>query len=168
MWEMSGYNRVAPQWAVHYSLAYTSWSQFQELKATGSNGQTLFYKDEGFKDAYRIALGTTYYYDDNWTFRTGIAFDDSPVPADNRSISIPDQDRLWLSAGTTYAFNKDASVDVGVSYMHGQHVEIKKARIPSVLKVKPGCTARTSTTASDNRSKKRVNIMFTLFFYRLL
>lgn len=36
------------------------------------------------------------------------------------------QDRLWLSAGTTYAFNKDASVDVGVSYMHGQHVEIKE------------------------------------------
>ncbi len=62
MWEVSGYNRVAPQWAIHYSLAYTSWSQFQELKATGSNGQTLFYKDEGFHDAYRIALGTTYYY----------------------------------------------------------------------------------------------------------
>lgn len=92
----------------------------------GTSGQTLFYKEEGFKDAYRLALGTTYYYDDNWTFRTGIAFDDSPVPANNRSISIPDQDRLWLSAGTTYAFNKDASVDVGVSYMHGQHVEIKE------------------------------------------
>lgn len=90
MWELSGYNRVAPQWAVHYSLTYTSWSQFRELKATGSNGQTLFYKEEGFKDAYRLALGTTYYYDDNWTFRTGIAFDDSPVPANNRSISIPD------------------------------------------------------------------------------
>lgn len=126
MWELSGYNKVAPKWAVHYSLTYTSWSQFQELKATGSNGQTLFYKDEGFKDAYRIALGTTYYMDDNWTFRTGIAFDDSPVPANKRSISIPDQDRLWLSAGTTYAFNKDASVDVGVSYMHGQKVTIEE------------------------------------------
>ncbi|NIF30867.1 long-chain fatty acid transporter FadL [Enterobacter sp. Cy-643] len=126
MWELSGYNKVAPKWAIHYSLTYTSWSQFQELKAKGSNGQTLFYKDEGFKDAYRIALGTTYYMDDNWTFRTGIAFDDSPVPANKRSISIPDQDRLWLSAGTTYAFNKDASVDVGVSYMHGQKVNIEE------------------------------------------
>ena len=123
VWEVSGYNRVAPQWAIHYSLAYTSWSQFKELKATGTNGQVLFDKDEGFKDAYRIALGTTYYYDDNWTFRTGIAFDDSPVPANNRTISIPDQDRFWISAGTTYAFNKDASVDLGVSYMHGQKVE---------------------------------------------
>ncbi|KHT26013.1 long-chain fatty acid transporter FadL [Pectobacterium carotovorum] len=126
MWEASAYHRVAPKWAVHYSLTYTSWSQFQELKATGNNGQTLFHKDESFRDAYRIALGTTYYHDDNWTFRGGIAFDDSPVPADKRSISIPDQDRFWLSAGTTYAFNKDASVDVGVSYMHGKQVDISE------------------------------------------
>lgn len=126
MWEVSGWHKVAPRWAVHYSLAYTSWSQFQELKATGTRGQTLFQKDEGFKDAYRIALGTTYNYDDNWTFRTGIAFDDSPIPADMRSISIPDQDRLWLSAGASYAFNDAASVDVGLSYMHGQHVTVKE------------------------------------------
>lgn len=126
MWEISGYNKVDPQWAIHYSIAYTSWSQFQELKATGSNGQELFYKDESFKDAYRIALGTTYYYDKNWTFRTGIAFDDSPVPANHRSISIPDQDRFWLSAGTTYAFNEDASIDVGASYMHGQTVTVQE------------------------------------------
>ena len=126
MWEISGYNKVDPQWAIHYSIAYTSWSQFQELKATGSNGQELFYKDESFKDAYRIALGTTYYYDKNWTFRTGIAFDDSPVPANHRSISIPDQARFWLSAGTTYAFNEDASIDVGASYMHGQTVTVQE------------------------------------------
>ncbi len=126
MWELSGYNRVAPKWAVHYSLTYTSWSQFQELKAKGNGGEQLFYKDENFKDAMRIALGTTYYMDDNWTFRGGIAFDDSPVPATTRSVSIPDQDRVWVSLGSTYAFNQDASVDVGVSYMHGQSVTINE------------------------------------------
>ncbi len=131
MWELSAYQKVAPKWAVHYSLAYNTWSSFQELKAKGNNGNVLFEKHEGFRDAYRIALGTTYYHDDNWTFRTGIAFDDSPVPADNRSISIPDQDRIWLSAGTTYAFNKDASVDLGISYMHGKEVKFKE-------NVKPG------------------------------
>ncbi|MGL4485793.1 MAG: long-chain fatty acid transporter FadL [Yersinia sp. (in: enterobacteria)] len=130
VWEVSGYNKVAPQWAIHYSMAYTSWSQFQELRATGTNGNVLFEKHEGFRDAYRIALGTTYYHDDNWTFRTGIAFDDSPVPANNRTISIPDQDRFWISAGTTYAFNKEASVDVGVSYMHGQKVNISEQISP--------------------------------------
>ncbi|MBC8948287.1 long-chain fatty acid transporter FadL [Xenorhabdus sp. TS4] len=123
MWELSGYNRVAPQWAIHYSFLYTGWSEFKELRGKSKDsGATLFQKHEGFRDAYRISLGTTYYYDDNWTFRTGIAFDESPVPAKNRSISIPDQDRFWFSLGTTYAFNKDASVDVGVSYMRGKKV----------------------------------------------
>ncbi|MCK8404166.1 outer membrane protein transport protein, partial [Erwinia amylovora] len=61
---------------------------------------------------------------------SGIAFDDSPVPAGKRSISIPDQDRRWLSAGTSYAFNENASVDVGVSYMHGQRVTVKEGNDP--------------------------------------
>lgn len=126
MWEVSGYNKVAPQWAIHYSMAYVTWSQFQELKATGSQGQTLFSKHEGFRDSYRMALGTTYAHDDNWTFRTGIAFDQSPIPAENRSISIPDQNRTWFSAGSSYAFNKDASVDLGITYMHGKSVTIKE------------------------------------------
>ncbi|MDC9582557.1 long-chain fatty acid transporter FadL [Xenorhabdus sp. PR6a] len=127
MWELSGYNRVAPQWAIHYSLLYTGWSEFKELRGKSKEtGDTLFHKHEGFRDAYRISLGTTYYYDDNWTFRTGVAFDESPVPAKNRSISIPDQDRFWFSVGTTYAFTKDASVDVGVSYMRGKKVHVSE------------------------------------------
>ena len=126
MWEISGYNRVAPQWAVHYSMAYTQWSQFQQLKATSGDGGTLFVQPENFHDAYRIALGTTYYYDPQWTFRAGIAFDDSPIPSEYRSIAIPDQDRVWLSMGTTYALTQHSSVDVGISYMHGQNVSIKE------------------------------------------
>ncbi|MCC8380766.1 long-chain fatty acid transporter FadL [Xenorhabdus sp. PB30.3] len=127
MWEISGYNRVAPQWAIHYSFLYTGWSTFKELKATrNDNGKVAFEKHEDFRNAYRISLGTTYYHDDNWTFRTGIAFDESPVPAENRSISIPDQNRFWLSAGTTYAFNKDTSVDLGISYMRGKKVHVSE------------------------------------------
>lgn len=160
MWEISGYHKVAPQWAVHYSLAYTSWSQFQELKATGSNGQTLFYKDESYRDAYRIALGTTYFYDEHWTFRTGIAFDDSPVPADKRSISIPDQDRLWLSAGASYAFNENASVDVGVSYMHGQKVTVREG-------IDPVATARNGTeTPYEFNSEGKAWLYGASFNYR--
>ncbi|MDR0807316.1 MAG: long-chain fatty acid transporter FadL [Enterobacteriaceae bacterium] len=126
IWEFSAFHQVAPKWAVHYTFAYTSWSEFDQLKATDANGSTLFYKHEGFRDAYRIALGTTYTHDENWTWRAGISYDDSAVPERNRSISIPDQDRLWLSTGSTYNFNKDVSVDVGVSYMHGKEVKIQE------------------------------------------
>lgn len=135
-----------------------------ELKATKtSGGETLFYKDEGFKDSYRIALGTTYYHDDNWTFRTGIAFDDSPVPASNRSISIPDQ----IACGSapvrlTPLIKMPQSTSVCLICMVST-LNLQKGRIPLNQKVKPGCTARTSTTVSDNvKPQKRVNMMFTL------
>ncbi|PHM58427.1 long-chain fatty acid transporter FadL [Xenorhabdus sp. KK7.4] len=141
MWEISGYNRVAPQWAIHYSFLYTGWNSFKELKGEPKNGgdKPLFEKHEGFRNAYRISLGTTYYHDDNWTFRTGIAFDESPVPAQNRSISIPDQNRFWLSVGTTYAFNKDTSVDVGISYMRGKKVHVNE-ELPKDLQKGPFAT----------------------------
>ncbi|EPK8020289.1 long-chain fatty acid transporter FadL [Providencia rettgeri] len=127
IWEFSGYHKVAPKWALHYSASYTGWSTFKDLTAyQKSDGKELFHKPEHFKDAWRLALGTTYFYDDNWTFRTGIAYDESPVPAKYRSISIPDQDRYWLSAGTTYAFNENTTVDVGIAYMHGKKVNINE------------------------------------------
>ena len=127
IWEFSGYHKVAPKWALHYSVAYTGWSEFKDLTAyRSSDNKLLFHKAENFKDAWRFALGTTYFYDDNWTFRTGIAYDESPVPTKYRSISIPDQDRYWLSAGTTYAFNENASVDLGISYMYGKKVNISE------------------------------------------
>lgn len=127
MWEISGYNKVSPRWAVHYNVAYTRWSQFQELKATGENGQNLFLKKEGYKDAYQIALGTTYFYDENWVFRSGIAFDESPVPAQRSQIASPAQDRLSLSAGTMYRFDKNISIDLGVSYLRGLKSSIEEA-----------------------------------------
>ncbi|EMJ7520003.1 long-chain fatty acid transporter FadL [Providencia rettgeri] len=127
IWEFSGYHKVAPKWALHYSVAYTGWSEFKDLTAyRSSDNKQLFHKAENFDDAWRFAIGTTYFYNDNWTFRTGIAYDESPVPSKYRSISIPDQDRYWLSVGSTYAFNEDASIDVGISYMHGKKVNINE------------------------------------------
>ncbi|HCB4677060.1 TPA: outer membrane protein transport protein, partial [Escherichia coli] len=36
-----------------------------------------------------------------------------------------------LSAGLTYAFNEDASIDVGASYMHGQKVKFTEGEGPA-------------------------------------
>lgn len=123
-WELSGYNKVAEKWAVHYGVLYTRWSKFQEIRIYSEQGRTLLQRTENFHDAWRGALGATYYLNTNWVLRTGIAFDQSPIPAASRSISIPDQNRIWFSAGASYAFNPAASVDVGVSWMCGQRLHV--------------------------------------------
>ncbi|MGS3494018.1 hypothetical protein ACB272_22625, partial [Klebsiella pneumoniae] len=61
------------------------------------------------------------------------------------------------------------SVSGGVSYMHGRRMlKLRKARIPSVPKEPPGCTALTSTTASDKQraTKKGEHYVHPFFIIR--
>lgn len=130
IWELSAYHRVAPQWAVHYSVAYTGWNSFKELVGTGEDGKQLFYKEEGFKNNIFVSIGSTYDYNKDWTFRAGLAYDKSAAPSNHRSISIPDQNRYWITTGTTYHLSSDASVDIGVAYMRGKQVNFTE-KVPT-------------------------------------
>ncbi|MGL5759091.1 outer membrane protein transport protein [Plesiomonas sp.] len=123
IWEISGYSRLSPQFALSYGIMRTGWNSFEELKATsnscGSGDSVCIQKDENFETAYRYSVGGTYYYSPEWTFRAGFAYDEK---ASNKhpSISIPDQDRIWYTLGTTYAFDSNMSVDAGFAYLNGR------------------------------------------------
>ena len=122
LWELSGYHRIAPQWAITYSALRTGWSSFKELKATSSDcGPTkeCFQKDENWKDAWRYSAGVTHYLNNQWTLRAGVAIDHSPVKRDYRTLSIPDSDRYWYSIGATYAIQENMTIDAGFAYLDG-------------------------------------------------
>ena len=120
--EFSGFHQLSTQWAAHYSIMYTQWSSFEKLEAY-AGGTLAFEKQESFEDTYRFALGATYNLDQDITLRMGVAFDQSAA-ADHRSISIPDSDRLWYSAGATYQLNDTDSVDFAISYVNGDKVSV--------------------------------------------
>ena len=126
--EFAGYHRLSPQFAVHYSVNWTDWSAFQELKATSSQcaGGVCLQKDEKFKDSTRYSIGSTWYINPAWEARMGFAYDNTPIEADYRSLSIPDSDRVWYSAGATYHINTDMSVDFGMAYLDGKEVDVNE------------------------------------------
>ncbi|MEM0553691.1 MULTISPECIES: outer membrane protein transport protein [Aeromonas] len=124
--EFAGYHRLNQQFAVHYSVNWTDWSAFQELKATSSSGATLLQKDEKFKDSTRYSIGGTWYINPAWEARLGFAYDNTPIEAEYRSLSIPDSDRIWYSAGATYHINTDMSVDFGMAYLDGKEVDVNE------------------------------------------
>ncbi|AMQ42688.1 outer membrane protein transport protein [Aeromonas veronii] len=126
--EFAGYHRLSPQFAVHYSVNWTDWSAFQELKATSSQcaGGVCLQKDEKFKDSTRYSIGGTWYINPAWEARLGFAYDNTPIEADYRSLSIPDSDRIWYSAGATYHINTDMSVDFGMAYLDGKEVDVNE------------------------------------------
>lgn len=115
--EISGYHKMTDKFAMHYSYKYTQWNKVQELRAIGE-GRTLFQKDEKFSNSSRIALGATYDINDQWTVRTGIAYDESAAGSEH-SISIPDTDRTWYSVGATYRPSENWSIDAGYAYLKG-------------------------------------------------
>ena len=126
--EFAGYHRLNQQFAVHYSVNWTDWSAFQELKATSSacKDGVCLQKDEKFKDSARYAIGGTWYVNPSWEARIGFAYDNSPIEPEYRSLSIPDSDRVWYSAGATYHIDQDMSVDFGMAYLDGKEVDVNE------------------------------------------
>ncbi|PJG60071.1 outer membrane protein transport protein [Aeromonas cavernicola] len=126
--EFAGYHRLNPQFAVHYSVNWIDWSAFEELKATSSQCRAgvCLQKDEKFKDSLRYAIGGTWYINPSWEARLGFAYDNTPIEAEYRSLSIPDSDRMWYSTGATYHINPDMSLDFGLTYIDGEEVDVSE------------------------------------------
>ncbi|MGF1768939.1 outer membrane protein transport protein [Enterovibrio makurazakiensis] len=132
IFEISGFHQLNSSWALHYSAMRIGWSSFEELKATSSDctnwtvspaetGECL-QKDEKWEDSWRYAVGATHYLNSQWTLRTGVAYDESPVKEEYRTLSIPDSDRTWYSIGATYASSDALTIDAGIAYLSGDSV----------------------------------------------
>ena len=72
---------------------------------------------ENWQNAWFFSLGADYKYNDNLTLRFGAAYDESPVKnAAYRTARIPDNDRIWVSAGLSYLYNQ-MQFDLGYTHM---------------------------------------------------
>ncbi|MFL1906241.1 outer membrane protein transport protein [Plesiomonas shigelloides] len=133
--ELAAFHQISPQWAVHGSLNWTEWSKFKELVAEipGYNNHvdpagTDTVKVENWRNSYRLALGTTYTLDDSTRLRGGVAYDRSAVDSANRTLSIPEMDRYWFSAGVGHDFTPNLTVDAALTYIAGKKADISEPR----------------------------------------
>ena len=84
-------------------------------------------KDEKFKDSARYAWAAV----PGTSTRPGKPVSASPtttapIEPEYRSLSIPDSDRIWYSAGATYHINPDMSLDFGMAYLDGKEVDVNE------------------------------------------
>ncbi|WP_163131797.1 outer membrane protein transport protein [Agarivorans sp. Alg241-V36] len=119
IFEVSGYNRLNDAFAVHYSYVWTGWSTFQEINATSEGIGSVLNKPEKFSDSYRVSFGGTWYLNQAWELRAGMAFDQSPSRT-HKTISIPDNDRYNYGIGFTYHLSDKGNLDVGFTYIQGK------------------------------------------------
>ena len=119
---------IDEQWSVQASVNYTDWSTFDKLEANLDSGYDLLLKEEDFEDTWRWSAGVTYQYDEKLTLRAGYAYDEGAVSFAHRSLSIPDTDRHWVSAGATWALTDDTSVDMAYVYIKGREAAVSQQR----------------------------------------
>lgn len=111
--ELASFHQLNDQWAIHASINWTDWSSFKELTAVFPEKSDLI-KSENWEDNYRFALGTTYQYDAKLALRAGVAYDTSAVDDKNRTATIPETDRTWVSVGGSYVATPQLTLDAGL------------------------------------------------------
>ena len=124
---LSYFATLNDRWDVLADAQWTQWSTIQTLRFVRANGTTLQSTPENFKDTWKFALGVHYRYNSAWTLRSGVAFDQSPVPTADRTPRLPDADRTWLALGAQYRISSNLTFDAGAAY-----VLVKKGAIDNV------------------------------------
>lgn len=90
-------------WSILGDISYTQWSEINNLLVKNLAGTTVQTLSFDLKDALRASVAANYRWNDNWLFRAGVAFDQSSVKGSvERSASLPDSDRIWLSLGARW------------------------------------------------------------------
>ncbi len=100
-------------------LTWTDWSVVDTITLKNrSSDATVSALSYNFKDSWRAGLGVNFQYNDAWKLRFGLAYDQSPVKsAADRTMTLPDSDRIWLSFGARYQLSKIDSLDLGYTHV---------------------------------------------------
>lgn len=102
------------------SYEWTNWSVFDTFAVTstqtptGTTGVTLPFE---YQDGHFFAIGAEYQAMERLALRAGVGYELSPIDESNRAIRLPDDDRLWLSAGATYDATDYLSLTGGYSFL---------------------------------------------------
>jgi long-chain fatty acid transport protein len=97
-------------------VIYVLWSVYKDLEFTLSRGTPTHRViiEKNWKDAPEIRFGGEYALKPSWKILFGFIYDITCIPDSTLDPSLPDNNRLDLSIGTTYDFG---SFTTGISYM---------------------------------------------------
>ena len=124
---VSIWHNFTKELAAMADITWTNWSTVEELRIRFDNpAESDAVTTVLWEDTYRFSVGAVY-MPGAWTFRTGVAFDQSPVTdAARRTPRVPDSDRIWLAAGIGYKISKNVSVNAGYAHLFVDESETRK------------------------------------------
>lgn len=125
---LSAHHQINPAWAVMGDVTRTFWSDLPELRISFDSGQDDSVVTLDLKDVNRYSVGVTYTPGSAWTYRAGVALDQTPTPNETaRTPRLPDEDRLWLAFGAGYKYSDSFSVDLAYAYLKINDASVNKS-----------------------------------------
>lgn len=126
--QLSGYHKLNDKIGLSAGAKWTRWTRFDALTIHTSHPRTQVEVAQRWKNAWNFSLGMDYYHSENWTFRTGIGFDESPVPNSyERTTAIADNDRWEIALGASYKQNA-WTFDMGYMFLYLPHYSVHNNR----------------------------------------
>lgn len=116
-WTLSVSQQLDDQWTVMADYSRTQWEKFGSVVldfASNLPDETLHF---GYRNTSFYSVGTEYRANDSWTFRGGLAYDQTPVTDAVRDVRVPDVSRKWLSLGATWQASKLLAYSVGYTHL---------------------------------------------------
>jgi long-chain fatty acid transport protein len=114
---LSIFSEINKTWDVMADVQYTGWSSIRTVEIFRDSGTPLpGALHWNFKNTWRAALGVNYHYTDQWVFRGGVAYDQTPTNGTDRTPGLPDGNRTWLAFGVHYHLSDQWQVDL--AYAH--------------------------------------------------
>ena len=126
---LSIYQDINSRLALLGSAVYTGWSSFNTIQLnqvaaySSDQGSTALVNStaiQGYRNAWRFALGTNYHFNNQWMLRLGGGYDETPTVDAHRDIRLPDANRWALSVGGHYQMRPYLGFDLGYTYLWAQ------------------------------------------------
>ena len=122
--------KINADWTGLASFQYVQWSSLKAPQVSyaqsGANVATSWSAGQShlalpaiplyYRDAWFASFGAEYHYSDETQFRTGLAYEKTPLGQNAQSTRLPDSNRLFASLGLTYWIDPQWSVDL--AYLH--------------------------------------------------
>ena len=131
MLSLGVFHQVNDKWALMAEYQRVFWSSFENLTIKGKELNTadgyVSNVKENWRDTNFYSVGANYKIDNQWTWRLGLAYDQSAVRYEHRTPRIPDSDRLWYSTGLSYKYNDKLTFDLAYTYIYAHKAKLDTA-----------------------------------------
>lgn len=134
---ISAYHEYNDKVAVMTDLSWTNWRVFDELRIQYPDSpQPDSVTTEEWDDTLKLAFGLNYTLNPQMLIRTGIAYEQTPIPnAERRTARIPGNDRRWVAIGMGFKPLKNLAFDIAYAHLFTSKTDINntyESTVPTI------------------------------------